>query len=196
MKQVILFIQGAGEGAHEEDRELVASLRKSLGSAFEIRYPRMPDESEPDYQKWKSALVRELENIQGDAIIVGHSLGASFLVKLLAEKSPDTAIAGLFLIATPYWGGRGWRYVGYEELELPDGVSSRLPGGTPIYLYHSRNDETVPFEHLALYADALPGARIRQLNRGHQLDGDLTEVIADIRKLGSDPRTMSDKRGS
>lgn len=33
MKQQILFIQGGGEGAYEEDRQLVASLRNSLGTA-------------------------------------------------------------------------------------------------------------------------------------------------------------------
>jgi predicted alpha/beta hydrolase family esterase len=50
-------------------------------------------------------------------------------------------------------------------------------------MYHSRNDEIVPFAHLALYAEKMPHAQIRSLERGHQLNGDLSEVVADIKSL-------------
>jgi hypothetical protein len=38
--QQILFIQGGGAGAHDEwDDKLVESLRRELGTGYEIRYP-------------------------------------------------------------------------------------------------------------------------------------------------------------
>jgi pimeloyl-ACP methyl ester carboxylesterase len=44
----ILFIQGGGAAAHDEwDDNLVESLRRELGSEYEVRYPRMPDEDDP-----------------------------------------------------------------------------------------------------------------------------------------------------
>jgi uncharacterized protein len=42
----------------------------------------------------------------------------------------------------------------------------------------------VPFAHLALYAEQLPQATIREFDgRGHQLNNDLSEVAADIASL-------------
>jgi len=59
MRQV-LFVQGAGEGVHEQwDNLLVDSLRGELGPAYEIRYPVMPNEADPKYAAWKLALERE-----------------------------------------------------------------------------------------------------------------------------------------
>jgi predicted alpha/beta hydrolase family esterase len=103
----------------------------------------------------------------------------------LCERPSGTRpIAGIFLIATPYWGGDGWRYEGYERVALPMGFAAKLPNGTALFLYHSRDDDTVPFAHLALYAAKLPRATIRDFDgRGHQLNNDLTEVATDIKSL-------------
>lgn len=50
MNKQIIFIQGGGDGGYEADRELVASLKTSLGKEFNINYPRMQtDESASDY---------------------------------------------------------------------------------------------------------------------------------------------------
>ncbi|HJQ52925.1 MAG TPA: alpha/beta hydrolase [Gemmatimonadaceae bacterium] len=179
----LIFFQGGGEGAYAADKELVDSLRHALGSSHRIRYPKMPDEDDPDYAKWKPVIAKEIANLKSEAILIGHSLGASFLLKFLVEEQPTDSISGIFLIATPYWGGAGWRYEGYERLELPDDFASRLPSGMPVFMYHSRNDETVPYDHLSLYAKKLPQARTRSLDRGHQLNDDLSEVAADIESL-------------
>ena len=48
MKTPVLFIQGGGEGAHEYDALLSKSLQQALGSEYEVHYPRMPDESNPE----------------------------------------------------------------------------------------------------------------------------------------------------
>ena len=180
----ILFVQGGGSGAHKEDERLVASLRNALGAEYEVHYPRMPDESDPEYERWKPQIKRELAAIEKKVTLVGHSLGASFLLKYLSEEKIDTIVAGIFLIETPYWGGDGWRYEGYESVALPKDFPSKLPSGTPIFFYHSRDDEIVPFAHLTLYARKLPQATIRALDaRGHQLKNDLSEVAADIKSL-------------
>ena len=143
----------------------------------------MPDEKDPDYRNWKLTIERQLAKLEGGAIVVAHSLGGSFLLKFLVDEKPSTKFAGIFLIATPYWGGEGWRYDGYERVALPDDFASRLPQGASVFMYHSRNDETVPFAHLGLYAKKLPQARTRSLDRGHQLNDDLSEVAADIESL-------------
>jgi hypothetical protein len=53
-------------------------------------------------------------------------------------------------------------------------------------LYHGDKDDIAPIAHVALYADAIPRARVRRLaNRDHQLNNNLAEVASDIRELVS-----------
>ena len=149
-----------------------------------MRYPGVPNEEDPDYQLWEARIRKELTMLAGDVILVGHSLGGSFLLKYLSERKVEKTIAGIFLIAAPYWGGNGWRYEGHERLALREDFASRLPRGAPIFLYHSRDDKIVPFAHLSLYAERLPAAAIRAVEgRGHQFAGNLSEVVADIQSL-------------
>lgn len=179
MTKEVLFIHGAGRGAHDEDGKLVASLKNVLGSEYQIRYPQMPNEGVPQYAPWKAQILVELAAIEGKPFLVGHSLGGSVLVKALAEEKVDAA--GLFVIASPYWGAEDWEV---EEYQLPENFAARLPKGLPIFLYHSRDDEIVPFEHQAIYAEKLPQATVRQFDgRGHQFNDDLSEVAADIASL-------------
>lgn len=184
MKHQVLFIQGGGAGAYEADQQLVLSLRRALGTAYELLYPKMLHESEPDYRNWKTEIGEKLSHLKNGVILVGHSLGGSFLLKYLSDEKVEESIAGIFLIATPYWGGDGWRYEGYESVTLPKDFASKLPSDTPIFFYHSRDDEIVPFAHLTLYAKKLPEATIHALDgRGHQLKNDLSEVAVDIKSL-------------
>jgi predicted alpha/beta hydrolase family esterase len=186
MKLQVLFIQGAGGGAHHEDARLAASLRDALGNSYEVRFPKMAAEADPDYQRWKPHLAKELAAMPDKPFLSAHSLGGSFLLKYLTEEEIDRPIRGLFLIATPFWGGEGWRYEGYERVALAPDFGAKLPPGMPVFLYHGRNDATVPFRHMALYAAKLPGATVRALDgRGHQLDNDLSGVAADIRSLAA-----------
>ena len=74
-----------------------------------------------------------------------------------------------------------------DDIEPRSDLAARLPRDVPIFLYHGRNDETVPFAHVELYALAIPRAHVRRLaNRDHQLNNDLSELASDIRRLGYD----------
>ncbi len=184
MSTPALFIQGAGQGAHAADEKLVASLGQLLGPEYAIHYPVMPREDDADYAIWKVRIASELAAVNDPVLLLDHSVGASMLLKHLSEGEVERTIAGIFLIATPFWGGDGWRYAGFTRLALPEGFAATLPKGAPIFLYHSRDDEIVPFAHLGLYAQSMPQATLRELaGRRHQLNNDLSEVAEDIRGL-------------
>ena len=91
-------------GSIEEDKKLAANLRDVLGAAYDVRCPKMPDEDRPEYGAWRDRIARELAAPDGEVILVGHSLGASFLLKYLSEEKVEKPVAGMFLIAAPYWG--------------------------------------------------------------------------------------------
>jgi predicted alpha/beta hydrolase family esterase len=89
--------------------------------------------------------------------------------------------AGVFLISIPFWGPEDEKDGTYT---LREGFASQLPKGVPIFLYHSRDDEWVPFAHLAMYAERIPQATIREFDgRGHQFNNDLSQVASDIANL-------------
>ena len=181
MKRRVLFVHGGRERVREEDKKLAASLQDALGISSYVRYPEMPDASHPEYETWKDRIALELAAMGGEVILFGHSLGASVLLKYLTEEEVKNPVAGLFLVAAPYWGAKDWEV---EEYYLQENFASKLPGGLTVFLYHSRDDEVVPFAHLALYEAKLPGATVRELDgRGHQFGDDLSEVAADIRKV-------------
>ena len=181
MRQV-LFVQGGGRGTHDSwDKKLVASLEGALGPHYTIRYPRMPDEADPDPTTWKKSIARELRKLSDGVFLVGHSVGAAILMDYLASGKAERRPAAVFLIATPFIGDGGWPS---DDLRPTRQMAVELHDGAPLYFYQGRDDETVPFSHLEMFATAFPHAIIRRLEgRDHQLNDDLSELGHDIRLL-------------
>lgn len=178
----VLFVQGGGAGTHDAwDNKLVDSLRRELGPGYDVRYPRMPNEADPSYLLWKAALTVEIAGLDDGAIAIGHSIGGTILISLLAETPPSRTLAGVFLIAAPFVGTGGWPS---EDVKPMDDLGARLPPRIPVSLYHGSADDTAPPEHVGLYEAAIPDAIVHRLNgRDHQLNDDLAEVAAGVRAL-------------
>jgi len=157
----ILFIQGGGAGAHDEwDDKLVESLSRELGTEYEVRYPRMPDEGDPSYARWSGAIRREMADLDDGAVVAGHSVGAAILVNTLAEQPPERGLRAIVLIAAPFVGEGGWPS---DEFGLTSDLGARLPPGVRVHVFHGLQDETTPPSHADLYALAIPQAQVRQL---------------------------------
>jgi predicted alpha/beta hydrolase family esterase len=186
--QQVLFIQGGGAGAHDEwDDKLVESLRRELGCEFEVRYPRMPDEGDPSYARWSTAIRREMAALDDGAVVAGHSVGATILLSALAEQPPEKALGAIMLIAAPFVGEGGWRS---DEFELTSDLGAKLPSGAWVDVSHGLRDETAPPSDADLYAVAIPQAHVHQLpERDHQLNNDMSEVAEAIRINRSRPGT-------
>jgi predicted alpha/beta hydrolase family esterase len=179
--QPILFVQGAGS-MHEPDGSgrLAAYLASELGPSYRVIAPEMPNADAPRYQPWRDRIEQELEMIDEDVIVVGHSFGGSVVLKYFAEGSSHRPVSGLFLISVPDWGPDGWAY---EEFAVPDDVGSQLQTSR-IFLYHSRDDPEVPFSHLAHYERHLPTATAREIpGSAHSFIEGLPVLADDIRKL-------------
>jgi len=177
--QQILFIQGGGAGAHDEwDNKLFDSLRRELGDGYEVRYPHMPEEGDPSYARWSAAIRREMTDLDDGAVVVGHSVGGTILINVLAERPPERKLRAIVLIASPFVGAGGWPG---DEFELPHDLGARLPQGVPVHVFHGLQDETAPPAHADLYAHVIPQAHLHRLpGRDHQLDNDLSDVAKAI----------------
>jgi uncharacterized protein len=176
----VLFVQGAGEGAHAEDQALVSCLEKALGPAYTLRYPKFSGLESVAYGTWRSEMAAELAAFGHPDLVVAHSLGGAAVLKFLSEGGTDQPLAGLFLIATPYKCKDGeW---GSDDFALNLDFASTLPNIGAIFLYHSEDDQWVPFAHLAQWADKLPAATVRPFtDRGHAFSAAaFPELVEDI----------------
>lgn len=181
MKKEVLFIQGGGEKGYETDAKLTTSLQQALGKAYNVYYPRMQtNEAQPDFG-WPDQIDKAISNADSEIILVGHSLGASMLLKFLTEKKIKNKIAGVFLISTPFWSGdEDW----VKGLKLKENFADAIPKNTQVFLYHCHDDETIPFDHLAIYKQKIPNATVRDIaGGGHQLNNDLRIIARDIKSL-------------
>src|SRR5688572_1185979 len=150
MKEV-LFIHSAGPQGHYEGSDfLVNYLRKKLGDDYEVVCPEMPDPENPHYDEWCEKLAEEFSSFNEDIMVVGHSLGGSVLLKYLSESARDKSISGVFIIAAPYWGEPEWEV---DEYVLENNFPSKLPRTLQVFLYHCKDDEVVPVNHLERYAE-------------------------------------------
>jgi len=181
MRKPILFIQGAGN-KHKPlgSGKLIAYLQEQLGSDYEVLAPDMPDPDHPRYLPWRDQIEQELGKLDADVLIIGHSLGGSMLLKYLAEGTYHRPIAGMFLVAVPYWGKQDWEL----EYAVPEDFASHLPPIRQLFLYHSRSDEEVPFASLRRYQEKLPQATVRVLDgKQHSFTEGLPLLAQDIKRL-------------
>jgi uncharacterized protein len=179
MKRTVLVIHGAGEPRRRDGRVYwEPMLEHSLGPDYLVKAPRMPKPDDPHYRTWAQR-IEQLISDTTNPVLAGHSFGASVLLKYLAEARPLPSFTGLFLIATPFWGPD------FPEFALPADFADRLRDVSPIHLYHSRDDEDIPIEHMERYRRALPQAIVRTLDgRGHEFDQPMfPELAGDIHTL-------------
>lgn len=179
-KQVIFFHGGGSEGDFEADKKLVDSLKAHLGSSFDVQYPFLPDDGSPDLGR-RRQIGSAIAGSEDGVILVGHSFGASMLLAALSETEVTRTIAGIFLIATPFWQGtEDW----VEPFKLRPDFARQIDRRIPLYLYHCLDDEDVPVEQFAIYKQHLPWATFREITTGgHQFNDDLGVVAADIAQL-------------
>jgi predicted alpha/beta hydrolase family esterase len=181
MKKPVLFIQGGGDDGYEADLLLVNSMQASLGDGYLIHYPEIvSNDSLADFG-WPQEIGKYISQYNDEIILVGHSLGASMLLKYLSENNVTNKIAGIFLIATPFWGAdKDWQ----AGLALHKDFAEKLDRTVPIFFYQCEDDEVVPFAHLGFYMQEVTWATFRVLKTGgHQFDNDLTIVASDIKVL-------------
>jgi predicted alpha/beta hydrolase family esterase len=176
----LLFLPGAGDPQHPQGSGHLASyLARELSPEVEVRAPAMPDPEDPHYQSWRDEIERQLADLEEPALVVGHSLGGSVLLKYLAEGNHADSIAALFLVSTPFWGSD------LPSFALPDDFAAQLPD-LPIFLYHSRDDPEIPVSHLRRYQEHLPHATTRLIDGSeHSFTDGLPQLVRDIQAIGS-----------
>lgn len=199
MKQQILIIHGGDTFAtyddyleflktKEVDLEKLQykgwkdTIGKTLGEKYQVIAPHMPSKNNAKYLEWKIWFEKFLPFLQDDIILVGHSLGAIFLVKYLSENTFPKKIQAIFLISAPY--DDDISDYSLADFVLPKNQGQFQKQAGKVFLYHSKDDPVVNFGDFEKYAKALPNATQRIFtDKGHFNQEVFPEIIKDIKNL-------------
>jgi len=159
------------------------NLNDVLGEDYEVVLPKMPNSFNSRYLEWKIWFEKFFPIVRDNVILIGHSLGGSFLAKYLSEEDFSKKIKTTFLVAAPYDIDGDQALV---EFVPPDSLEKLAAQGGEIHLYHSKDDPVVAFFELKKYQDRLPNAKTTIFeDRGHFNQEEFPEIVAEIKKLTS-----------
>ncbi len=166
----------------ENKKNWKINLQEELGDEFEVIAPKMPNKINAKYLEWKIWFEKFIPYITEGVILVGHSLGGSFLVKFLSENDMPKKIRGTFLVA-PVYDEDSDDY-SLADFKLPDNLSGFEKQGGQIFIYHSEDDPVVPFNNLGKFKEKLISAKtIIFKNKQHFGQEKLPEIVKDIKGL-------------
>lgn len=154
-----------------------STLQSKLGEEYDVLQPIMPNKQNAKYKEWMIWFDKIIPLLNDEVIFVGHSLGATFLVKYLSEKKVSKKVEAVFLVAGHYdaTGEELDSFVTPSKIDLP---------ADNVFMYHSHDDFVVPFDSLEKFQKAIPNSKVRALEgRTHFLDENFPEIITDIKSL-------------
>ena len=164
----------------EGEKRWKDSLAEELGSEWEVHMPSMPSPYNAKYIEWSIWFERIIPHLRDGVVLVGHSLGGIFLAKYLSEHKLPVTIRSTILIAAPATEASG----PLADFVLPPSLTLLEQQGGAIVLYHSTDDDVVPYADLSIYTAQLPKAEVRTFSdRGHFLTPEFPEFIQNIKAL-------------
>ncbi|MFA6297146.1 MAG: alpha/beta hydrolase [Candidatus Paceibacterota bacterium] len=158
-------------------------LQDQLGEDFAVYTPQMPNKQNAQYEEWKLVFEKIVELLDNNFILVGHSLGAIFIVKYLSENMISKTIKKTLLLGTPFDDEE----LGDESLcsfLRKENLKNFEQQAGEVFFYHSEDDFSVPFNHIGKYRQELPNVSIRTMkDRNHFLQEEVPELVVDIKSV-------------
>lgn len=160
------------------------TLQELLGKEYEVFLPTMPNNENAKYDEWKIWFERHFTFLRDGAILIGHSQGGYFLAKYFSENTMPMSIRAVFLISAPVesgdFGGEDGGDFNFDMSRFVEGVS-RIKD---VFIFHSKDDSVVPFEHALKYHAAVPTAHLVSFkDKGHFLTEEFPELLEHIHSL-------------
>jgi predicted alpha/beta hydrolase family esterase len=201
MKKQIIFIRG-GE-SFEKTEDLYEYLRTvkldpykkhknwrdwiiwALEESYDLICPLMPNKQSADYEAWKIWFERHFDFIDdNNPILIGHSLGGSFLLKYLSENSFPKKISQLHLIAPMVNDGNMYlEKMATFKFDIKK-INKIEDMCISIHLWHSEDDIAVPFKNSLLVKENLPSVEFHVFkDRGHFMQPSFPEILEVIKKV-------------
>lgn len=176
----VFLIHGAGRTVHDP---IIHTLGELLSDGFRPRAVTM-EAGASESEDWIDLLSVELRSMNDNDILIGHSLGASQILKWLADSKQTRRPKSVFALACPFWGAKDWDA---DQYRLNPGSAAVLSTVDLVSFWQGSEDSTVPPAHLERYRDLFPFAEFRLLpGIGHDFDRASLELVANcVRQIAS-----------
>lgn len=146
---------------------------------YEVLLPEMPNKTFAKYNEWALYFSKIVPFLRHDATLVGHSLGGIFLAKYLNEH-PELHYKKVALVAAPF---NDTSTESLASFSLPEDLSVLNDAADEFALFHSKDDQVVPYEESIKYADTLDSNSLRLfVDRGHFNQETFPELLDFIKK--------------
>jgi pimeloyl-ACP methyl ester carboxylesterase len=167
----------------EPQKKWTDSLRETL-CEYDVFKPGMPNSKNAKYEEWKIWFERYIPHLKDGLVCVGWSQGGYFFAKYLIENPAPVRIKALFLIAAPFqpdnFGGEDGGDFAFDTGR----VGELAKKAEKIYIFHSKDDFVVPYDHAIKYKEALPEAELVSFeDKNHFLVPEFPELINKIRSI-------------
>lgn len=139
-----------------------------------------------DYKAWKIMFEKMFPHLRDNTIFATSSLWSTFILKYLWENNFPVKIKKLFLIAPAIADTPDEKLGSFSfDIDLVYEWVTRVTD--QVYIYHSRDDDCVPFEQWLELKEYFPDSIFREFDdRGHfYKEVELPELIEDIKSENS-----------
>lgn len=158
-------------------------LKHALSNERQVFLPQMPNAQNATYRAWKIWFEKHLPYLQAERLVlIGSSLWWRFLCKWLSENTFPWAINQLHLVAACI-SADGVEWEGSADFGFDHTKLTHLQQQCEeIFLYHSRDDEIVPYTQAELLQSYLPKATLLTFEtRNHFFQPALPELLENMR---------------
>lgn len=162
------FLQGLEYNPYEENfLSWNKTLWKYLWEDYEYLTVPFREKKYADYNEWKIMFEKLLPFLREEVVLVSTSLWSSFILKYIGEKEFPVPIKKIFFVA-PALDDTPDELLGTFRFDLEMIYHKVQRWAKDIYIYHSRDDNCVPFEQSLTLKSFFPEAVFREFDdRGH-----------------------------
>ncbi len=138
---------------------------------WEILRPQMPNDLNAQYLEWSIYFKKVIPHIREGAVLVGHSLGGTFLLKYLSQERMPISLTSIHLVA-PSFG------VEHTSFTVSEDISFIARDAKYCTVHHATDDRVVPYAESETGVSRISGAQLLTYeHRGHFLDETFPELI-------------------
>lgn len=166
----------------DKSKSWKSRIAKQTENTYQTIIPEMPCKQNADYIAWKIRFERHLPFLNDkDTILIGHSQWAVFLTKRLSENLFPKKIKQLHLISVVFDNNDlDEETIGNFSFD-PKNLNNITNQCEKIMIYHSKDDDIVPFRHSEELKKHLPTAKfIVFKNRGNFRQEEFPELLENI----------------
>ncbi|MBI2022241.1 alpha/beta fold hydrolase [Candidatus Daviesbacteria bacterium] len=168
-----LILHGAG---NDHTGNWFPWLKKELGQqGYKVWVPDLPNSEAPVLKDWLEAIFKSDWVFDEDSIIVGHSAGATLILRILEKLPKAVKINKAILVAGFIFLGKHPEYFKYKEsiLEKPFDFKKIKASAKHFYFIHSDNDKyDCGVENGEILKEKLGGKLIIMKGQKHFSSGD------------------------